>query len=124
VGVFNDEAVRLSVFSFALSLFATAVELALAEFLLQSKAVPGVFGVLLAEPKDAKAPVPSPKLGAALPDGEATLEAFSGALRGLRVPWELSPPPKRDFVAENTRVDVSRELSLSFVDSESLLFLS
>jgi hypothetical protein len=119
VGVFSDEAVRFKAFSLVLSFVAIEVELALADVLPQSNAVPGVLGVLLAEPKEAKAPVPRPKLA----NGEATLAVFSGVLRGLRLPWELSPPPKRDLVAENTRVDVSRELSLSLVESESLLFL-
>jgi hypothetical protein len=124
VGVLSDEVVRFRVFSFALSLLATEVELALEEVLVQSNAVPGVFGVLFAEPKDAKAPVPSPKLEVAPPEGDAMPEVFNCELNGLRPPpWALSPPPKRDFVAENTRVDVSRELSLSFVESESLLFL-
>ena len=42
----------------------------------QSNAEPGVFGVLLADPKDAKAPVPKPKA----PEGEAIPALFSGAL--------------------------------------------
>ena len=82
----------------------------------QSNAVPGVFGVLLADPNDAKAPVPNPNA----PEGEAMPALFKGA---LRLPCELASPPKRDLVAEKTRVDVSRELSLSFVASDSLLFL-
>ncbi len=119
VGVLSEEAVRLKAFSFVLSFVATEFELALADVLLQSNAVPGVLGVLFAEPKEAKAPVPRPKLA----NGEAAPAVLSGVLMRLRFPWELSPPPKRDLVAENTRVDVSRELSLSLVESESLLFL-
>jgi hypothetical protein len=82
----------------------------------QSNAVPGVLGVLLAEPNDAKAPVPSPNA----PEGDAMPALFKGA---FRLVCEPVSPPKRDFVAEKTRVDVSRELSLSFVASDSLLFL-
>lgn len=64
--------------------------------LLKSKAVPGVFGVLVAEPKDAKAPDPRPKAVEAAAVGEATEAAVRGemALKGLVLPpcEELSPP--------------------------------
>lgn len=46
----------------------------------KSKAVPGVFGVLFAEPKAAKAPEPSPKAGDFPAVGEATELAVNGAL--------------------------------------------
>jgi len=74
----------------------------------KSNAVPGVFGVLVADPKDAKAPVPRPNAEDAPEDGEEMLFVVKGemALNGLeRPPWELSPPPKR-FDPENTRDEV------------------
>jgi hypothetical protein len=48
--------------------------------LLKSKAVPGVLGVLVAEPNDAKAPDPKPKAVAAPPVGEEMLVVLSGAI--------------------------------------------
>jgi hypothetical protein len=77
----------------------------------KSKAVPGVFGVLL--PKDAKAPVPKPNADAPAV-GEAMLAVLKGeiALKGLpRPPWELSPPPKR-FELEKTREEAPSRDSL------------
>lgn len=77
--------------------------------LLQSKAVPGVFGVFADAPKLEKAPVPKPKADVAPVDGDATavLVAIGDmALNGFdRPPCELSPPLKRAFVAEKTRDD-------------------
>jgi hypothetical protein len=64
----------------------------------KSNAVPGVFGVLVAEPNDAKAPVPKPNAEDAPVVGEATLFVVKGAmlLNGFeRPPCELSTPPKR-----------------------------
>lgn len=66
----------------------------------KSNAVPGVFGVLVAEPNAAKAPVPSPNAGdAPVVVGEDTLLVVKGAmlLSRFRPPWELSAPPKRCF---------------------------
>jgi hypothetical protein len=72
----------------------TAAELAA---LLKSKAVPGVFGVLVADPNDEKAPDPRPNAAEALPVGEDIVAVDSGVmfLKGsVRPPCEL-PPPKR-----------------------------
>lgn len=72
----------------------------------KSNAVPGVFGVLLADPKDAKAPDPKPKALEAPPVGDdiAAVEIAARLLKGLRLLWELSPPAER-LVAEKTRED-------------------
>lgn len=64
----------------------------------KSNAVPGVLGVFVAEPNDAKAPDPSPKAVEAPVVGEAMVPVDKGgmALKGLeRPPWEEPPPPKR-----------------------------
>jgi hypothetical protein len=66
--------------------------------LLKSKAVPGVLGVFVADPNDAKAPDPRPKADDAPPPGEDTLVVVSGAmlLKGFaRPPCELRPPSWR-----------------------------
>lgn len=71
----------------------------------KSKAVPGVFGVLVAEPNDAKAPVPRPNAEDAPVVGEEILFVVKGEmlLNGFeRPPCELSAPPKR-FEPENIR---------------------
>lgn len=72
----------------------------------KSNAVPGVLGVLLAEPNAAKAPVPSPnEEDAPVVVGDDILLVASGAmlLNGFeRPPCELSAPPNR-FVLENVR---------------------
>ena len=63
----------------------------------KSSAFPGDFGVFAEEPKEAKAPDPSPNAEEA-PDavGEEILLVVKGAtaLKGLCLPWEepLSPP--------------------------------
>lgn len=60
-----------------------------------SKALPGVLGVF--EPKEAKAPEPSPKAFEAPADGEETPpERGDIALKGLDRPWELSGPKRFD----------------------------
>jgi len=64
----------------------------------KSKAVPGVLGVLVADPKDAKAPEPSPKAVEAPAVGEAKLPLVRGgmALKGFDLPpCEEVSPPKR-----------------------------
>jgi hypothetical protein len=92
----------------------------------KSNAVPGVFGVLVAEPKDAKAPVPRPKAEDAPVVGEETLFVVNGAmlLNGFeRPPCELSAPPKR-FEPENIRDEEGLGSLCSFsVARESLLEL-
>jgi len=110
------------------SLFSTGVagEPVLPAVLLQSKAVPGVFGVFEAEPKDANAPEPRPKAVEA-DVGDATALVVRGdiVLKGFERPWdEVSPPPKR-FELEKVRVGWSLLLSLrsGFMERESLLVL-
>jgi hypothetical protein len=64
--------------------------------LLKSNAVPGVLGVLLADPKAAKAPEPRLKAFEAPPVGDDIPAVVKGAmlLKGLDLPpCELSPPP-------------------------------
>lgn len=70
---------------------------------LKSKAVPGVLGVLPAEPKDANAPEPSPKAEEPPVVGDANPLGVNGdmALKGLRPPWDESPPKR--LVAEMVR---------------------
>lgn len=66
------------------------------EVLLKSNAVPGVFGVFAAEPKEANAPDPKPKAEEA--PGEATVLVFSGGilLNAPDLPGVAgSPPGKR-----------------------------
>jgi hypothetical protein len=71
--------------------------------LLKSKAVPGVFGVFVEDPNEAKAPDPRPNAEEAdAPDvGDAIPEVLRGeiALKGFREP---SAPPKR-FELEKRR---------------------
>ena len=71
--------------------------------LVASMAVPGVFGVLADEPKDAKAPDPKPKAEDAPAVGEATLEVVKGVmpLREDLLPEVPSPPCL--LVAEKVR---------------------
>ena len=60
--------------------------------LLKSNAVPGVLGVLVADPNEAKAPDPNPKADDAPPVGEETPAVVKGAmlLKGFaRLPCEL-----------------------------------
>ena len=73
---------------------------------LKSNAVPGVLGVLLADPKDAKAPDPRPKADEPPVVGDASAPGVNGemALNGLRPPCDDVSPPKRFAVAENVRV--------------------
>ena len=64
----------------------------------KSKAVPGVLGVLVAEPKEANAPEPKPKAVDAPEVGDAMLPVANGgmALKGLDLPpWDDVPPLKR-----------------------------
>lgn len=64
---------------------------------LRSKLPPGVLGVLLDEPKDAKAPEPSPKAFDAPAEGEDTPpERGDMALKGFERPCELSGPNRFD----------------------------
>lgn len=72
---------------------------------LKSNAVPGVLGVLFADPNDAKAPDPSPKAEEPPVVGDASAPGVSGemALKGLRPPCDDVSPPNRFAVAENVR---------------------
>lgn len=92
---------------------------------LKSKAVPGVLGVLLAEPKDAKAPDPRPKAEEPAVVGDASAPGVNGEmpLKGLRPPCDdvLAKP---FAVAENVRAGGwSDGWSDCEVDRESLLVL-
>lgn len=92
---------------------------------LKSNAVPGVFGVLLADPKDAKAPDPSPKAEEPPVVGDASAPGVNGEipLNGLRPPCD-DVLPKPFAVAENVRVGgCSDWWSDCVVDRESLLVL-
>ena len=93
---------------------------------LKSKAVPGVLGVLAAEPKDANAPEPRPNAVEAPAVGEASPPGGMGdmALNGLRPPWDESPPGRLE--AEKGRwgaSDLSPWDSECDMDRESLLVL-
>lgn len=89
---------------------------------LKSKAVPGVFGVLVEDPNEANAPDPRPNAEEPAAVGDARPLPVKGemALKGFFPPWEESPPMRRD--AENVRVGASG-LSLWDMDRESLLVL-
>ncbi len=93
---------------------------------LKSKAVPGVFGVLAAEPNDANAPEPSPKAVDAPAVGDVSPLGVIGerALKGFRPPWEESPPGR--LAPENGRwapSGLSPCVSECDMDRESLLVL-
>lgn len=93
---------------------------------LKSNAVPGVLGVLLADPNEAKAPEPSPKAEEPPVVGDASAPGVNGemALNGLRPPCDDVSPPKRFAVAENVREGGwSDWWSDCEVDNESLLVL-
>lgn len=68
---------------------------------LKSKAVPGVFGVLLADPKEAKAPEPSPNADDA--PGGAVLFVFRGVMLLERLEREVVSPLERRFKAPKGR---------------------
>tara|TARA_R110002003_G_scaffold337_1_gene18835 strand:- start:3910 stop:4275 length:366 start_codon:yes stop_codon:yes gene_type:complete len=69
---------------------------------LKSKAVPGVLGVLVADPKDAKAPEPRPNAEEPPVVGEATLGVKGDTpLNGFLPPCDESPPNR--FAAEKVR---------------------
>ena len=92
---------------------------------LKSKAVPGVFGVLLTDPKDAKAPEPSPNAEEPPVVGEARAPGVNGemVLNGLRPPCD-DVAPKPFAVAENVRAGGwSFWVSDCEVERESLLVL-
>jgi len=102
------------------------VEMVLAAVDLKSKAVPEVFGVLAAEPKDANAPDPRPNAEEPPVVGEARPPGVSGEtpLKGFLPPCDESPPNR--FVVEKVRWGWS---VFSFccsecdIDRESLLVL-
>ena len=103
----------------------------------KSSAVPGVLGVLTADPKEANAPVPKPKAEEAPAVGEATPVVVNGetALKGLDLPCEDESPPKRlllekvrgesDFVLSLVGVglDVVRESLLELKAQRSVMHL-
>jgi hypothetical protein len=93
---------------------------------LKSKAVPGVLGVLAADPKDANAPEPRPKAEEPPVVGDAKPLGVSGAtpLKGFLPPCDESPPNR--FVLERVRwgcSDLSFCCSECDIDRESLLVL-
>ena len=93
---------------------------------LKSNAVPGVFGVLAADPNDAKAPEPSPNADEPPVVGEARPPVVSGAtpLKGFRPPCDESPPNR--FAEGKVRCgwsDFSVCCSECDMDKESLLEL-
>jgi len=95
------EADKLLVGMACFALFSRAGVVALFEdppaALLKSKAVPGVFGVLVADPKEEKAPEPSPNAAEAPPVGEDMPTVVRGEtlLKGLeRPPCELTVPTR------------------------------
>lgn len=88
-----------------------------------SSVVPGVLGVLAVDPKDAKAPDPSPKAEDAPLVGEATLVVVKGEmlLKGFLPLFAVSPPKR--LIAENGRgscLEVSLSPFVFEVDKESL----
>lgn len=84
-----------------------------------SSAVPGVFGVFTAEPKEANAPVPRPKAEEAPVVGEAMPVVVDGemALKGLDLPCEDESPPNR-LAAAKVRGESDFVLSLLGVGFE------
>ncbi len=87
---------------------------------------PGVLGVLAEDPKDAKAPEPSPNAEEAPELGDETLvESGEIALNGFDLPCEELSPPKR-FVDVNVRgesVLLLLVVSELLVEIEGLLVL-
>jgi hypothetical protein len=94
---------------------------------LKSKAVPGVLGVLAAEPKDAKAPEPRPKADeppAVVGDANPLGVSGETPLNGFLPPCDESPPNR--FALEKVRwgcSDFSGCCSECDMDRESLLVL-
>lgn len=84
-------------FSLALSFSRFSLGAAADVPLLKSSEVPGVLGVLAEDPKDAKAPEPSPKAEEAPEVGDATVVVVKGAmpLNGLDLLLKDPSPPKR-----------------------------
>lgn len=120
----DKEALGLIMASFVLSLSCLSPEISRGP-----EIVPGVFGGLVEEPNDAKAPVPSPNAEEAPVVGEATAAEVEDVieLKGLALPpGEDVSPPKR-LVAEKVRGESVLELSRLplgvEVVSESLLEL-
>lgn len=129
VGV-DNESLRdvLITFCIGLSFFSGGVAAVVAEMAadLKSNAVPGVFGVLVEEPKDANAPDPSPNAEEPPVVGDASPPVVKGGmvLKGFLPPCDESPPNR--FVAENVRCGASGFspwASECDMDRESLLLL-
>jgi hypothetical protein len=76
---------------------------AVEELVLKSKAVPGVFGVFVAEPKEAKAPDPRPK--AAPAPGDDTPDVFRAGivLKGFERPGVVGSLAVKRFEVEYPR---------------------
>lgn len=80
--------------------------------LFASSAVPGVLGVFIEEPKDAKAPEPRLKAEEAPAVGEVTFEVLKGGMPLSEVlPLDVPSPPYR-LVAEKVRVPSGLPFSL------------
>ena len=81
-----------------------------------SELAPGVFGTLLEDPNEAKAPEPSPNAEDAPAVGDATapLPPDVSALKGFDFPCEEVSPPKR-LVAEKLRGESVLKVSLELL---------
>jgi hypothetical protein len=81
-------------FEFSFTLFSLLVD---GVELLKSRGVPSVLGVFPEDPKDAKAPEPSPNADDALLVGDPTLVVVNGGmpLKGLDLLLKDPSPPKR-----------------------------
>ena len=81
-----------------------------------SEPAPGVFGALLEDPKEAKAPDPSPNAEDAPAVGDATAPLPPGvsALKGLDLPCEELSPARR-LVAEKLRGESVFKASLELL---------
>lgn len=99
-GVVTGATFLVKLFLSSPSFFSTelAAEGVPATALAKSKAVPGVLGVFVAEPKEAKAPEPRPKAPEAPVVGEEIPLVFKGvtALNGLLRPCEDVLPKRFD----------------------------
>lgn len=104
--------------SFSNSFFSAGAD---AAALLKSKAVPGVLGVLVDEPNEAKAPDPRPK--ALEPaTGEDIPLVLKGVtvLKGLFLPWEEVLPKRLELEKSREWPSLPSCLSVLSMDRESL----
>lgn len=129
VGVDSESfRVLVTALCIGLSFFSGGVAVEVADIAadLKSNAVPGVFGVFVAEPKDANAPDPRPNADEPPVVGDASPPGVRGeiALKGFLPPCDESPPYR--FVAEKVRCGasgLSPWASECDIDRESLLVL-